>query len=105
MMRWKTTLYIFPDLETCGVCPSSPSCCKHPNWKGDGYCDDDNKSATISKYLCLKYLRKCEDTYSISQKKYLHIYEDSFGAKMLTDDCTLAMMDVNMMVEIAVVMK
>ena len=52
-----------------------------------------------------KYLRKCEDTYSISQKKYLRIYEDSFGAKMLRDDYTLAMMDVNMMVEIAVVMK
>ena len=43
-MRWKITLYIFPDLETCGVCPSSPSCCKYPNWKGDGYCDDDNNN-------------------------------------------------------------
>ena len=23
------------------------------------------------------------------QNKYLHIYEDSFGAKILRDDCTL----------------
>ena len=41
-------------------------------------------------YLSLfaqKYLRKCKDTFFISQKKYLHIYEDSFGAKILIDDC------------------
>ena len=35
-----------------------------------------------------KYLRKCEDTYLILQNKYLHIYEDSFGAKMPRDDYT-----------------
>ena len=31
------------------------------------------------------YLLKCEDTYLILQNKYLHIYEDSFGAKILID--------------------
>ena len=35
------------------------------------------------------YLHKCEDTYFILQNKYLHIYEDSFGAKILRDDCAL----------------
>ena len=35
------------------------------------------------------YLHKCKDTYFILQKKYIHIYEDSFRAKMLRDDCTL----------------
>ena len=30
-----------------------------------------------------KYLHKCKDTYFILQNKYLHIYEDSFGAKLL----------------------
>ena len=30
-----------------------------------------------------KYLRKCEDTYFILRNKYLHMYEDSFGVKML----------------------
>ena len=33
------------------------------------------------------YLRKCKDTYSIFEKKYLRIYKDSFGAKILRDDC------------------
>ena len=33
------------------------------------------------------YLRKREDTYSILQNKYLCIYEDSFGLKILRDDC------------------
>ena len=36
-----------------------------------------------------KYLRKCEDTYFILQKKYLRIYKDTFGTKILRDDCTL----------------
>ena len=39
--------------------------------------------------LAQKYFRKCEDTYFIFQNKYLCIYEDSFGAKILIDDCTL----------------
>ena len=34
-----------------------------------------------------KYLSKCEDTYFILQNKYLCIYEDSFGVKLLRDDC------------------
>ena len=34
-----------------------------------------------------KYLRKCEDTFFILQNKYLRINEDSFGAKILEDDC------------------
>ena len=33
------------------------------------------------------YLRKCNDTYFIIQNKYLRIYEDSFGTKILRDDC------------------
>ena len=39
-----------------------------------------------------KYLRKCEDTYFILQNKYLPIYEDSFGVKilLLRDDCALS---------------
>ena len=36
-----------------------------------------------------KYLRKCEDTYNILQNKYLCIYEDTFGAKVLRDDFIL----------------
>ena len=40
--------------------------------------------AIIFKYLC-----KCEDTYFIVQNKYLCIYEDSFGAKILTNDCNV----------------
>ena len=35
-----------------------------------------------------KYLHKLKDTYFILQHKYLCIYEDSFGAKILRDDCT-----------------
>ena len=38
--------------------------------------------------LAQKYLRKCKDTYSILQNKYLHIYEDTFRTKILRDDCT-----------------
>ena len=34
-----------------------------------------------------KYLHKCEDTFFILQNKYLCIYEDSFGVKILRDDC------------------
>ena len=36
--------------------------------------------------FALKYLCECEDTYFILQNKYLRIYEDSFGAKILRDD-------------------
>ena len=36
------------------------------------------------------YLCKCEDTYFILQNKYLGIYEYSFGAKILEDDCILS---------------
>ena len=36
-----------------------------------------------------RYLRKCEDTYSILQNKYICNYEDSFGVKILRDDFTL----------------
>ena len=38
-----------------------------------------------------KYLHKCKDTYFILQNKNLCIYEDSFGAKILRDDCTLCL--------------
>ena len=31
-------------LDACGACASSPSCCKYPTWKGDGYCDDENNN-------------------------------------------------------------
>ena len=37
--------------------------------------------------LSSKYLRKCKYVYSILQNQYLWIYEDSFGAKILRDDC------------------
>ena len=37
-----------------------------------------------------KYLRKCEITYFTLQNKYLHIYEDTFGAKILRDYCVLS---------------
>ena len=33
-----------------------------------------------------KDLRKCKDTYFVVQNKYLHIYKDSFGAKIFRDD-------------------
>ena len=36
-----------------------------------------------------KYFCKCKDTYFILKNKSLCIYEDSFGAKVLTDDCNL----------------
>ena len=35
------------------------------------------------------YLHKCEDNYFILQNKYLRIYEYSFIAKILRDDCAL----------------
>ena len=38
-------------------------------------------------FFIVWYLCKCKDTYSILQNKYLCIYEDSFGAKELRDDC------------------
>ena len=37
-----------------------------------------------------RYLCKCKNTYIILQNKYLCIYEDSFGAKILRDALTLA---------------
>ena len=37
-----------------------------------------------------KYLCKYKDTYFILQDKYLCIFEDSFGAKILRDDCALS---------------
>ena len=40
-----------------------------------------------------KYLCKYKDTYFILQDKYLCIFEDSFGAKILRDDCALSTMD------------
>ena len=36
-----------------------------------------------------KYLCKCKDTYFILQDKSICIYEDSFRAKILRDDCAL----------------
>ena len=46
--------------------------------------------------LAQKYLGKCEDTYFILQKKYyLCIYKDSFGAKILWDDCAHSEMGKN----------
>ena len=36
-----------------------------------------------------KDLRKCKDTYFVVQNKYLHIYKDSFGAKIFRDDWAL----------------
>ena len=39
--------------------------------------------------LTQRYLRKCEDTYSILQNKYICNYEDSFGVKILREDCAL----------------
>ena len=41
-----------------------------------------------------KYLLKCEDTYFILQNKYLHIYEDSFWAKILRGDCALSQLGI-----------
>ena len=37
-----------------------------------------------------KYLHKCKDTYFILQNMYLCIYDNSFGAKTLGDDCALS---------------
>ena len=47
----------------------------------------------VRNHLCIfaeKYLRRCEDTYFITlQNKYLCIYKDSFGAKILRDDSAI----------------
>ena len=40
--------------------------------------------------LTSTYLHKCEDTYFILQNNFLCIYKDSFGAKILSDDCSLS---------------
>ena len=37
-----------------------------------------------------KYLCKCKDAYFILQNKYVCINEDSFGAKILIDDCAFS---------------
>ena len=37
-----------------------------------------------------KYLCKCKDAYFILQNKYVCIHEDSFGAKILIDDCAFS---------------
>ena len=39
----------------------------------------------IRSYKVGTYLRKCKDTHSILQNKYLRIYKDSFGAKIFRD--------------------
>ena len=54
-------------------------------------------NSTTQKYhfktsICIfaqKHLRKYQDTYCILQNKDLQISGDSFGAKILRDDCTL----------------
>ena len=46
------------------------------------YCEQSYLSILTQKYLC-----KCEDTYFILQNKYLCIHKDSFGGKILRDDC------------------
>ena len=46
------------------------------------------KSNTLSIFP-QKYLPKCEEPYFILQNKYLHIYEDRFGATILRDDHAL----------------
>ena len=48
------------------------------------FCAKSSLSIFVQKYLC-----KCEDIYFILQNKYLYIYEDSFGAKILLNDCAL----------------
>ena len=48
-------------------------------------------ASSVQSYLSIfaqKYLRKFKDTYFILQNKYLPIYKDSLGAKILRDDCT-----------------
>ena len=49
---------------------------------------EHNAQSSLS-IFAQKYLRKCEDNYFIFQNKYLCIYEYSFGAKLLRDDCAL----------------
>ena len=43
--------------------------------------------SSISKHVAQKYLCKCIDTYL--KNKYFHNYDDSFGVRILGDDCTL----------------
>ena len=49
------------------------------------------KGAIFSKCLHSKtiFINEKICTYFIDQNKYLRIYEDNFGAKILTDDCAL----------------
>ena len=49
-------------------------------------CFGDKEKTYLLDLVCnhlYKYLHKCEDTYSILQNKYLCIYKDSFGAKIV----------------------
>ena len=66
-------------------------CCQNVQW------DKNGEKCTIGVQSSLsisaqKYFRKCEDIYFILQKKYLWIYKDSFGAKILRDDCALSIL-------------
>ena len=57
-------------------------------------CDETVKTIGEQSSLSIftqKYLHKCEDTYFIFQNKYLRNYKDSFGVKLLRDDCNLSM--------------
>ena len=47
------------------------------------------KSNTLSIFPQIN-LPKCEEPYFILQNKYLHIYEDRFGATILRDDHALS---------------
>ena len=37
-----------------------------------------------------KFLCKCKDAYFFLQNKYVCIHEDTFGAKILIDDCAFS---------------
>ena len=52
--------------------------------KDELLCNSVKSSLSI---FAQKYFCKCKDTYFIITNKYLHIYKDSFGAKILKDDC------------------
>ena len=41
-------------------------------------------------FFTQKYLRESEDNNFILQNKYIRIYDDSFGAKVVKDDCALS---------------
>ena len=57
-------------------------------WRSSSkHCQSSKHSGQVCHLWVRNHLRKCEDTYFILQNKYLCIYQDSFGAKILTDDC------------------